>query len=206
MRRRICILFCLLLCCSTAFAGENGGRVLVRWGLDWGYGLDVYKYWNINYSDSQVGDRVIDQDATGEAFPNAYFTAKVGLEVTRWLEVSVFSGLMGISEDRKIIPAALQASYFPFGCASSGPMATVAGGMGFNTDFTLSPSVYGMIGGGWRFYLNPVWNLDLILRARISKDAPPVWDRDNNTVVTPEYVRKNVVITGALEFGIALTF
>lgn len=205
--RRSLLTFFFLLCCFSALAGEKGERRALRWGADWGYGLDIYHYWNINYLDTQVGYRVWDQDYEWQARPNAYACLKLGYEVLPWMEVSVFSGIMGISEGRKIIPAGLQIGIAPGGNANAGPVFNISGGAGFKSGgYSPVPAAFAMMGGGWRFRINSVWDMDLLLRTRLCKDSPPVWDKDDGIYITEENVRRNVALTASLEFGIALSF
>ena len=77
--KRCLLIICLLLCCSPAFAGGRGG---VRIGMDWGYGLGMYSYWNLIYLDSEMGYVVQDQDSEMPANPYAFCTVSLGFEPT----------------------------------------------------------------------------------------------------------------------------
>lgn len=201
--KRCLLIACLLLCCGPAFAG---GRGAVRIGMDWGYGLGLYRYWNLIYLDSEMGYVVHDQDYENPANLYAYWTLSAGFEPTSWMGVSVFGGLMGVSPGRSLIPLGLQASLLPRGNDVAGPVVCLGGGVAFNTDFTYPKAAFGIIGGGWRFRLNDDWNMDLLLRARVCRDSPPIWDVETRNYVEKSLIRKNLTVSGSLEFGVAISF
>lgn len=203
MRRLIIPLFCLLLCCAPASARDRG---VVRIGMDWGYGMDVYRYWNLIYLDSEVGYVVQDQDSEIPARPYAFFTLYAGFEPVDWMGISLFSGVMGVSTGRSLIPLGLQASFLPRGNAVAGPIFAVGVGTALNTDFSYSKASFGLLGAGWRFRLNNDWNMDLLLRGRICRDFPPIWDSENRNYVEESLIRKNFTVSGSLEFGISISF
>ncbi|MBQ3711978.1 MAG: hypothetical protein II891_06240 [Bacteroidales bacterium] len=203
MKRLLFHIICLLLCCSPAFAG---GRGVPRIGIDWGYGMEVYRYWNLIYLDSEMGYVVQDQDSEVPARPYAYCSLSVGFEPTSWMGLSAFSGIMGVSKDRLLVPLGLQTNISPRGNAMSGPIFILAGGIAFNTDFSYSKAAFGTLGAGWRFSLNDAWNLDLLLRSRILRDSPPIWDEENRNYVEKSLIRKDYTLIGSLEFGIAISF
>lgn len=202
MKRLVLLTVSLLLCCP-AFAG---GRGALRLGMDWGYGMGVYRYWNLIYLDSEMGYVVQDQDAEMPANPYAFYTLSVGFEPASWMGLSVISGLMGVSESRSLIPLGLQATVLPRGNASAGPVFSMAGGIAFNTDISYPNAAFGILGAGWRFRLNDVWNMDLLLRTRICRDSPPIWDEENRNYVEKSLIRKNFTLSGSLEFGVAISF
>lgn len=203
MKRVLIHIVCFLLCCSPAFAG---GRGAARIGMDWGYGMDVYRYWNLIYLDSEMGYVVQDNDYDTPARPYAYFTLSAGFEPVDWMGISVFSGVMGVSKGRSLIPLGLQASFLPRGNAMAGPIFTIGAGTALNTDFSYSKASFGLLGAGWRFRLNDAWNMDLLLRSRVCRDFPPIWDEENRNYVEESLIRKNFTISGSLEFGIAISF
>lgn len=208
MKRLLLFLSLLLSAGITSSASGREGRSPLRFGIDWGYGVDFYKYWNINYLDSEVGYRVWDQDYAFGFRPNAYATASLGVELSSRTTVSAFSGVMGLSEGRSVIPMCLQASYIPAGNAKGGLLFTAAAGIGINTDLEsyYRLSTIAMIGAGWRIPLNTVWDMDVILRIRGAHDSPPIWDEDVHNYVPRSDIRKNITITTAAEFGIAISF
>ncbi|MCR5561064.1 MAG: hypothetical protein K6F58_04515 [Bacteroidales bacterium] len=204
--KRFLTLLGLLLCCIPALSGERG---VLRWGLDWGYGLDVYKYWDINYIDNSspyISPRVYDQDSDFCARPYAYVTASMGFEPFSWMAVSVFSGISGASEERSVIPLGVRASFFPRGNTSHGPLLLAGGGVAFGLGSGFNGTCFGLLGGGWRFSLNPDWNLDFYLRLRVLKDAPPIWDEQNRNYVEENLIRKNLTIRASLGLGMAISF
>ena len=202
MKRLILPVLCLLLCCPVS-ARDRGA---VRFGMDWGYGLDIYRYWNLIYLDSEVGYVVQDQDYELPARPYAFYTLSLGFEPASWMGLSVFSGIMGVSRGRSLIPIGLQANILPLGNSVSGPIVSAALGTALNTNFTYSKAYFGLLGAGWRFRLNDDWNMDLLLRTRICRDFPPIWDEGNRNYVEESLIRKNFTISGSLEFGIAISF
>lgn len=206
MKRFLLAICCLVLCCSSVSAGGKGERKPLRWGVDWGYGLDVFKYWSLNYRDSQVGYRVFDEDYRFEARPNAYFNASLGYEPVDWMEADFVTGIAGVDAGRNLITAGLQIRLLPEGNLVSGPVITAGGGLGAETDLSAVPASYFTLGGGWRFCLNAVWDIDFLLRARVFIDSPPVWDEEIKNYVPKSDIGRSLAVNCALEFGIALSF
>lgn len=113
---------------------------------------------------------------------------------------------MGVSRGRSLIPIGLQANILPLGNSVSGPIVSAALGTALNTNFSYSKAYFGLLGAGWRFRLNDDWIMDLLLRTRICRDFPPIWDEGNRNYVEESLIRKNFTISGSLEFGIAISF
>ena len=201
--KRCLLIISLLLCCGHAFAG---GRGAVRFGMDWGYGLGMYRYWNLIYLDSEMGYVVQDQDSEIPANPYAYWTLSLGFQPTSWMGLSVFSGITGVSKGRNLIPIGLQANFLPRGNAAAGPVFCLGGGMALDTDLSFTSAGFGVLGGGWRFRLNDDWNMDLLLRTRVYRDSPPIWDVENRNYVEKSLIRKNLTLCGSLELGVSINF
>lgn len=203
MKRLILPFICTLICCCPAHAQDRGA---VRIGMDWGYGMDAYRYWNLIYLDSEVGYVVQDQDSEFPARPYAFYTLSVGFEPSSWMGISFFSGIMGVSRGRSLLPIGLKADILPRGNSASGPVVSAAAGTAFNTDFIYSKAVFGILGAGWRFRLNDDWNMDLLMRTRICRDFPPIWDEGNRNYVEESLIRKNYNLSVSLEIGVCISF
>lgn len=205
MRKLLCILLPLLFG-TAAFAGDAGERPPLRWGIDWGYGTDIYTYRYYIYTDPQVGYLVPFSESLLNFRANAYITAKIGYEPIPTLEVSLLSGIMGLGAGRSVIPVGLQLSWHPSGCVSDGLFLTTGAGVGLNPDVLSSNASFALLGAGWRTALNPVWDLDIILRVRAAGDAPPIWDEFEQNYIQDSYIRKNIAVSLSMELGIALSF
>lgn len=204
MKRLYTIVF-LLLFCNLAAARPPEGRGFMRWGAEWGYGTSFYRYWNHNYMDPDLG-RIFDSDEDFSLSANGYILLSAGADILPWLNISLYSGLMGISYGRQVVPLAIRANFFPKGANNDGLLLLAGTGIGFSDYFSKVPAHFANIGSGWRVAMNKRWDMDFTLQLRVCGDKPPIWDADRNAYVNESDIRGNIAVYCSIEFGIAISF
>ncbi len=204
MKKRSAILLILLLSCSLSQA--QGLRSAFRWGLEWGYGASAFRYWSNNYLDAQVSYRIWDEGHEFAFTPNAYATLYAGADIGRHLNLSLYSGTMGIYTDRQVIPVGLRATLAFRGNDSGGALAFLGGGFCFPGLSFSSPGHYLQIGGGYRIKLGSVMDMDLLAHLRTCDDHPPIWDEEDGAYVQDGNIRKNLAVYSSFELGVAISF
>lgn len=204
MKKRIAITFLFMLACSLAFCQEQ--RFRFRWGLEWGYGASEFMYWSNNYFDANVGCRVWDEGHEFAFVPNAYAGLYAGLDLGRRLNLSLFSGTMGVYSDRQVIPLGLRATWAFRGQDSRGALACLGGGFCFHDLAAASPGHYLQLGGGYRIKLGGLMDMDLLAHLRACDDHPRIWDDEYGAYVDGANIRKNLAVYTSFELGVAISF
>lgn len=203
--KRLYIIILLLLSCSSLAAKPPEGRRLLRWGAEWGYGTRFYKYWKYNYMDPNLG-RIWDKRNDFNLSANGYLFLSVGADILPWFNISLYSGLMGVSDDRQVFPLAIRANFFPNGSNKDGALLLLGAGIGFFDYYSIAPVHFANIGAGWRLALNNRWDMDFTLQMRVCGDKPPIWDPEKNAYVNESDIRGNVAIYCSIELGVAISF
>ena len=204
MKKRIAIIFILMLACSLALCQEQRSRF--HWGMEWGYGASAFKYWSNNYFDAKVGFRIWDEGHEFAFVPNAYAGLYAGFDLGRKLYLSLFSGTMGIYSDRRVIPLGLRATYAFKGQDSQGVLAYLGGGLCFHDFSIAAPGQYLQLGGGYRIKLGRSMDMDLLAHLRACDDHPSIWDEEDGAYVQKDNIRKNLAAYISFELGVAIRF
>ncbi len=204
MKKLTAITVILMLACSLAYCQERPSRF--HWGVEWGYGASGFMYWSNNYFDAKVGYRIWDEGHEFAFVPNAYAGLYAGFDLGRRINLSLFSGTMGIYSDRQVIPLGLRATYAFRGQDSQGALAFLGGGLCFHDLFVSAPGQYLQLGGGYRIKLGGKMDMDLLAHLRACDDHPPIWDEENGSYVDAANIRKNLAVYTSFEVGVAFRF
>ena len=200
--KKTILIIALMLASTFAFAE----RPFLRFGIEWGYGANFYKYWNYNYIDSKLSYRIWDEDSEFLFRQNAYALVMGGADIIRWLNVSLFTGTMGISRERQVIPFGARVTAYPKGTENNGPMVAIGSGIGFSDYFSGPTICFVSLAGGYRFVLSTLWDIDFVGKVRFCSDHPKLWDAANQEYVKTSDIRRNIAAYCSFEFGAALSF
>ena len=158
MRKLLCILTAILLTATASFARMPH----ISYGLEWGYAGTFFKHANYNYI-CEEGYRIKESVNTLRYFSNGIVLANVGIDVTSRLNVSAYSGLIGVYSKRWVVPAELRLRYCPAGNCSTGPVFYVAGGATFPTTTLMETGGRAAIGGGYRFAIFRTMSVEFLI-------------------------------------------
>ena len=189
--------------------GASAVRAFPRFtfGVESSYVLTFINYSHFNYI-SADGDRRNEKYTTFNVFNNGQILVHAGINVSRCLNLSLYTGYGGVYWHERLIPLSLRLSWY----SGDDPMSDrwilfCSGGTGFNDfDDPSKLSAECKAGGGYRISLNRIAKLDFIVAFQETYTHPLAYESDVGDYVPPERLRRNDSWFGALTFGIALVF
>ena len=211
------VLICLLSlvsCLSTARERETGGNTAsVRdwprftFGAETSYVLTFMNYSHFNFI-SADGDRRDERYTTFNVFNNGQILVHAGVNVSKNVNLAVYTGYGGVYKEERMIPLSLRATWLvgddP---AKNRWLVFCSAGTGFNDfDKPSKLSAEARIGGGYRISLNRVAKLDFLAGFQETYTHPLAYESDAGDYVPAERLRRNEAWFGALTFGLALVF
>jgi len=193
---------------ALAMMGEcvlmaQGDAPRLRYGIEWSYTASFLHSYHNNYL-SDVGERVDERGLELFYFGNGQALAHVGLEFCEKYSVALYSGYIGIKQERRAIPLTLRGSYFFNGYGSDGSFCFIDTGAAlFNGDKNTM-----ITKGGWgrRICLGHGTNLDISISAQLAYDHPRIFDSGTGSTVDKESLRRNDAAYGGINLTIGLNF
>lgn len=202
------------LCCPSLSraampAGEgNSSRFIdrLRFHCEWGYLQTLYSHYHYNFL-SEEGYRL---NLAGRGFdinPNGMLAVGAGYLLTDRIELAVYGGYCGISEDNRMVPLLLRAGYSFALPGEDGFLCFLETGVGFGVPATLHSTSYGLgnLGGGYRFALTPRWSIELLLTVHAALSSPSILNPERPGYVLEENVRKSLAGQYGVSLSIAIT-
>lgn len=174
-------------------------------GLEWGYTGTFLKSWQYNYIYSS-GSRIIENDHRWCYFSNGTIMGCAGLDVTDKINVSVYSGLLGVYSRRWMIPVELRTRWCPRGLHEDGPLMHVGVAATFPTSTLYETSARASIGGGYRLKVYNSICVDFLASFTLCGDHVPIVDSDTQEYVPTKDITTNLAEYWGLNFSIALNF
>lgn len=200
MKRVLCI---LLLVLSGAVAPAKGPHF--TYGLEWGYTATFFKHADYNFICSE-GYRINETHDIWWYYSNGAILANAGVDLTRKLNVSAYSGLLGVYSHRWVIPAEVRVRYCPAGNDRNGPVFHAGGGATFPTSTLTETAGRGLIGGGYRFSIFRSMSVDFLLSFNLTFDHDLITDPDTHGYVPHSAITTNMSEYYAVCASIALNF
>jgi len=197
MKRLILILFVLL---SFPFFAEGKK---VTFGCEWGTGISYAKYHVYNYL-YESGKRNSGRTLEMTRRMNGNFLFHVGCDLSRRLNLAVYSGFEGISDEMSVLPVTLRATGFLTGSEKDGFLAYLDAGVGL--DEVRIHALLGRAGIGYRMALTEVTNLDFMLSYRLTLTHPDLLDPDSREPIKENRIARNDLFLNKVTFSIGLNF
>lgn len=188
---------------------ENAARPYPRFtfGVESSYALTFLNFSHFNFISSD-GSRRDERAVSTSLFSNGQFLVHGGVNVSRNVNISIYTGYSGIYRGERMIPVSLRFTWL----SGTDPlknrwMAFCSAGGGIN-DITdpWNLSAEGRIGGGYRFSLNRSVKLDVLLAFQECYTHPRAYESDVGNYVPAERLRRNDAYISAVTIGLALTF
>ncbi len=208
MRKFFTFVALSILTAATAAARDGRDAERIHFGIEWGFGQCIYNYAHINII-SEEGYRIneISHRFMGKA--SGKILAGVSYDLREKINLSLYAGWMGISENCQTYPVISRISFAPEGFSREGFFSFLSGGVGFRTEIeeysrALIPIFDG--GEGYRMYLAPNFCLDLLLSIRAAFDGPLLQNPEGPGIVRGENIRRNVAEFYSLNLSVALSF
>jgi len=175
----------------------------VTFGCEWGMGVSYAKYHVFNYLYESGRRHQGSTLETGRRM-NANFMAHVGYDLSRRVNLSLYTGHEGISDEMTVIPVTLRATVFPTGSEKDGMLVYLDAGAGL--DESSFHALLGRAGIGYRLALTEVTNLDFILSYRLALTRPELLDPDSRRPIAENRIARNDLFLNKITFSIGLNF
>lgn len=180
-------------------------RPRFSYGLEWGYTGTFLKTWQYNYIYSS-GSRIVDNGNTPRYFSNGSILANAGLDLGDRVNLSVYSGLLGVYSRRWMIPVELRARWCPGGLRESGPVVHLGGAAAFPTATLYETAARVNVGGGYRVKVYGSTSVDFLVSFQLCTDHESITDPDTGLYVPVKDITLNLVEYWGLNFSLALNF
>ena len=105
----------------------------LSYGLEWGYTGSFLRHCDYSFICSE-GYRIVEHEDQWRYFSNGSVLANVGLDLTRSVNLSVYSGLLGVWARRWMVPVELRARYCPAGLHADGLVCHAGAALNFPTN------------------------------------------------------------------------
>ncbi|MBQ9462934.1 MAG: hypothetical protein IJU68_04680 [Bacteroidales bacterium] len=175
------------------------------YGLEWGYTATLLKTGQYNFICAE-GYRIIENPVTWRYFSNGSILANAGLNFTDHLNVSAYSGLLGVYSRRWMVPVELRVKYCPAGLDKDGFVLSAGGGVTFPTATLRETGARGVAGAGYRFAIFRKMSVDFTLSLNVTLDHDRITDPDTHQYVSRTEIESNTVQYYALNLSIGLNF
>ena len=198
-------LFPLLLLMILLSVPARAGAPRFTWGLEWGYTATFLKTSQHNFICSE-GYRIIDNPVTWRYFSNGSVLVNAGADITRTLNLSLYSGIQGVYSKRWVVPAMLRMRWRPGGLDSDGFMVMAGGGPVFPTTVLRETGLESQLGIGYRLALLHGISVDFLLSWNCTLDSERIVDPDTHKYVSRSQMTTNSAEYQAINFSMALNF
>ncbi len=174
-------------------------------GLEWGYTGTFLHTHQHNYIYS-AGSRIIDEGAYWWYYSNGSIMANAGLDVSRSVNVSVYSGLLGVYSRRWVVPLELRTRWCPSGLTQSGAIVHAGIAAVFPTSTLKETAGRLNIGGGYRFKVFRHISVDFLLSFNLTGDHDLIRDPDTGKYVLRSDILRNYSEYWGINASVALNF
>lgn len=200
MKKALTIILALLLMASGMHA-----RPRFSYGLEWGYTGTFLKTWQYNYIYSS-GSRIVDNSEAWRYFSNGSILACIGADLGNKVNLSAYSGLLGVYSRRWMVPVELRARWCPAGLSENGPVLHLGGAAAFPTASLYETAARINLGGGYRVKVYGNTCVDFLLSFQVCSDHESITDPDTGMYVPTRDITLNLVEYWGLNFSVALNF
>ena len=177
----------------------------LSYGLEWGYTGTFLRTYQYNYIYS-AGSRIIENDAVWWYYSNGGVLADVGLDLGSHVNLSVYSGLLGVYSRRWMVPVELRTRWCPLGLDSNGPVAHLGAALTFPTTTLRETSGRINAGGGYRVIVYKDISVDFLLSAVVTSDHDLIPDPDTSYHVPSRDISRNYAEYWGVNFSVAINF
>ena len=185
MKKKLLILL-LMACSLEALAWKPN----VSYGLEWGYTASFLRTVRYSYICSD-GYRIVDNSAGFNYFSNGSILANVGLDVLPKLNVSLYSGLIGVWSDRWMVPVELRLRFCPAGLYEDGFIYSLGTSANFPTKTLRETCLRASAGAGYRVAVFRDISVDFLLSVGYSTDHDQIKDPISGDIVTYSNISHN---------------
>ena len=190
---------------ATLSLGAAAWTPRISYGLEWGYTGTFLKTWQYNYIYS-AGSRLFDNGSSWRYFSNGSFLADAGLDISPKVNLSVYSGILGVYSRRWMVPVELRARWCPAGLEENGPLLYSGAAVTFPTSTLMETSGRLNIGGGYRVKIYRHITADLLMAFHFTFDHDIIYDPDTDMPVPRTDMVSNLSEFWGLNVSFAINF
>lgn len=174
-------------------------------GLEWGYTGTALRTYQHNYIFS-AGSRIIDNGSVWRYFSNGSILAGAGLDVSQSVNLSLYSGVLGVYSHRAMIPVELRASWCPSGLEEDGLITHAGIAATFPTKESTDMAARINIGAGRRFKVYKHISVDFKMSFHLTFDHDIIYDPDTEARILSEDIVRNYSEYWGLNVSAAINF
>lgn len=200
--RKLVSIFLLLLCTATLL---HAGKPRLSYGLEWGYSGTFLKTSQHNYICSE-GYRIVDNPVTWRYFSNGSVLGNVGVSLNDNINLSVYSGLLGVYSKRWMVPVELRARWCPSGLYSDGLIVHAGAAVNFPTASLYETGMRAIAGAGYRVAVFRSISVDLLISYNFTLDSETIMDPDTRKPVHRTMIETNTTEYQAVNISLAINF
>ena len=201
MRKTVAAIALMLTASLTL--GAAGPRF--TYGLEWGYSATFLKTSQHNYICSE-GYRIIDNPVYWRYFSNGSVLANAGLDLNDKINLSLYSGLLGVYSKRWVVPVELRARWCPSGLHNNGLLVQGGAALTIPTSSLYEPRMRALAGAGYRIAVYRSVSVDLILSWNFTLDSDKITDPDTKEFVPRSDISANSTEYQAVNLSLAINF
>lgn len=183
----------------------RAGGPRLSFGLEWGYTSTFLKTSQHNFI-CEEGYRIIENPVSWRYLSNGAVLARAGADLTENINLSLYSGLLGVYSKRWIVPLELRMRWCPSGLYNEGILLQAGGGLGFPTSSLYETGARAVAGVGYRLPIYRTLSVDLILSWNFTLDSETILDPDTGDKVPRYRITSNSTEYQAFNLSIALNF
>ena len=199
--RKVLIVISLLL-----VAIPLGARIpKFSYGLEWGYTGTFLRTYQYNYIYSE-GARIIENDAVLWYYSNGSVLANAGIDLGRNVNLSVYSGLLGVYSRRWMVPVELRTRWCPMGLEANGLVTHLGAALAFPTKPIQETCARVNIGAGYRVHVYKHISADFLMSFVLTTDHDSINDPDTGYYVPTKDITKNYAEYWGVGISAAINF
>ncbi len=175
------------------------------YGLEWGYTGTFLRTYQHNYIYS-AGSRIIENDSEWWYYSNGGVLANAGIDIGSKVNLSLYSGLIGVYSRRWMIPAELRTRWCPMGLEKTGPLVHGGVAAAFPVREPLDVSARLNLGGGYRVGVYKHLSVDFLASFVLTLDHETITDPDTGARVEASQIVRNLAEYWGINLGFAINF
>jgi hypothetical protein len=177
----------------------------ISYGLEWGYTGTFLRTHQYNYIYS-AGSRVIDNDSFWWYYSNGTVLANAGLDLGSKVNMSVYSGLLGVYSRRWMVPVELRTRWCPSGLDQNGLVTHLGIAATFPVTTLQETSGRINIGAGYRVMVYRHISIDFLMSAVVTADHDLIRDPDTEYYVPRMNITRNYSEYWGINVSAAINF
>ena len=177
----------------------------ISYGLEWGYTGTFLRTHQYNYIYS-AGSRVIDNDSFWWYYSNGTVLANAGLDLGSKVNMSVYSGLLGVYSRRWMVPVELRTRWCPSGLDQNGLVTHLGIAATFPVTTLQETSCRINIGAGYRVMVYRHISIDFLMSAVVTADHDLIRDPDTEYYVPRMNITRNYSEYWGINVSAAINF